>query len=177
MKKYKATVEQLSIEQSTLSDQCVQISELESVNASLKETVAELNSKLESLEGEQTSQQAQRRFHLKIRELETRMELEQTTKVRLEAQVARLKGHLSKIQDDLKTEQTKEGLTLEKLRKTEKQLRECKDEVSRLIQKDTDAQAKKAALEKQIESSELEITTLKVCNSIIIKVLKSALQS
>ena len=84
MRKYKASVEQLSIEQNALAEQSMQISELESANASLKETIAELNAKLESLEEDQVSQQIQKRFHMKIRELETRMELETTTKSRLE---------------------------------------------------------------------------------------------
>ena len=84
MRKYKASVEQLSIEQNALTEQSMQIGELESANASLKETIAELNAKLESLEEDQVSQQIQKRFHMKIRELETRMELETTTKSRLE---------------------------------------------------------------------------------------------
>jgi len=62
----------------------MQISELETANGNLKETIAELNAKLESLEGDQASIQIQKRFQMKIRELETRMELETTTKNRLE---------------------------------------------------------------------------------------------
>jgi len=84
MKKYKAAVEQLSVDQTTITDQCIQISELESATSNLKETIAELTAKLETLEGDQATIQIQKRFHLKIRELETRLELETTTKGRLE---------------------------------------------------------------------------------------------
>jgi myosin-18 len=84
MKKYKAAVEQLSVDQTTITDQCIQISELESATSNLKETIAELTAKLETLEGDQATIQIQKRFHLKIRELETRLELETTTKTRLE---------------------------------------------------------------------------------------------
>lgn len=84
MKKYKAAVEQLSVDQTTITDQCIQISELEAATSSLKETIAELTTKLETLEDDHASQQIQKRFQLKVRELETRLELESTTRGRLE---------------------------------------------------------------------------------------------
>jgi myosin-18 len=84
MKKYKAAVEQLSVDQTTITDQCIQISELEAATSSLKETIAELTAKLETLEGDNASQQIQKRFQLKVREVETRLELETTTRTRLE---------------------------------------------------------------------------------------------
>lgn len=84
MKKYKAAVEQLSVDQNTIMEQSIQISELESATSNLRETIAELTAKLETLEGDQASQQIQKRFQMKIREVETRLELESTTKSRLE---------------------------------------------------------------------------------------------
>lgn len=84
MKKYKAAVEQLSLDQTTITDQCIQISELEAASSSLKETIAELTAKLETLEVDNASQQVQKRFQLKVREVETRLELETTTRTRLE---------------------------------------------------------------------------------------------
>lgn len=84
MKKYKAAVEQLSVDQNTIMEQSIQISELEAATSNLRETIAELTAKLETLEGDQMSQQIQKRFQMKVREVETRLELETTTKSRLE---------------------------------------------------------------------------------------------
>jgi len=45
-----------------------------------------LSSRLESLETDATSVHTQKRMELKVKELESRLELEQTTKSRLEVQ-------------------------------------------------------------------------------------------
>ncbi|CAL8129895.1 unnamed protein product [Orchesella dallaii] len=161
MKKYKAAVEQLSVDQHTIMEQSIQISELEAATSNLRETIAELSAKLETLEGDQASQQIQKRFQMKIRELETRLELETTTKTRLEGQVARLREHMEKYQEDIKNSQSREHLALDKCRKFERQLRDCKEEILRLTQRESEAQSRRATLEKQLESAELEISTLK----------------
>lgn len=165
MRKYKVAVEQLSNAQSTLSDQTLQISELEMVNASLKETITELNSKLETLEGEQVAQQVERRCHLKIKELEMRLDLEKTTQTRLQAQVGRLKEHLAKAQDDFKNMQVKEAQAVEKCRKIDRQMSQLKQEMLRVSQKENETTAKKTAVERQLASAEMEIATLKVSKS------------
>jgi len=76
--------------------------------------------------------------------------------------VARLKEQIEKYQDDMKNSQTREYTALDKCKKYERQLRDFKEELTRLTQKETDAQARRANLQKQIESAELEISTLKV---------------
>jgi len=154
-------VEQLSIDQSTITEQCIQISELEAATSSLKETIAELSAKLETLEGDQASQQMQKRLQIKIREIETRLELETTTKTRLEGQVGRLREHVEKAQEDMKGMQSREYTALDKLKKCERQLRDTKEDIIRLTQRETDAQGKRVNLEKQLESADLEISMLK----------------
>lgn len=64
----------------------------------------------------------------------------------------------------MKNSQTRENLALDKCRKFERQLRDCKEEILRLTQREGDAQSRKSTLEKQLESAELEISTLKVIN-------------
>lgn len=70
----------------SLQEQAGRISELESERASLREQLAELSSKLENIEtlGDPSSSLAQRRLEMKTKELESRLELEQTTRSRLE---------------------------------------------------------------------------------------------
>jgi myosin-18 len=53
----------------------------------LKEQINELLQKIESLEGESVTDVVQSRLELKIKELESKLELEQTTRGRMETQV------------------------------------------------------------------------------------------
>lgn len=107
MRKYKASVAQLSVDQITLQDQTAQLMSLEHEKANLKEQViylllrlngtkfltqgfvfvqqvAELSARLECLEIDTKSVHTQKRMELKVKELESRVELEQTSKSRLE---------------------------------------------------------------------------------------------
>ena len=69
-----------------LQEQAGLVAELESERAALKEQLAELSSRLESMEtqGDTSSSLAQRRLELRTKELDSRLELEQTTRARLE---------------------------------------------------------------------------------------------
>lgn len=120
MRKYKAAVAQLSVDQITLQDQTAQLMTLEHEKSTLKEQVrpvfwafhlapwhlivsflfilfiylyiferlnpqvAELSARLECLEIDTKSVHTQKRMELKVKELESRVELEQTSKSRLE---------------------------------------------------------------------------------------------
>ena len=86
LKKYRNTVQQLSSEQLTLHEQANRISELESERASLKDQLTEVTSRLENIEthGDPTSSLAVKRLELKTKELESKLDLEQTTRSRME---------------------------------------------------------------------------------------------
>lgn len=81
MKKYKATVSQLSVDHLTIQDQNNRIVELEEEKSRLKEQNADYLLRIESLEEDSLLNIHQSRFELKIKELETRLELEQTTRL------------------------------------------------------------------------------------------------
>lgn len=57
--------------------------------------------------------------------------------------MVRLKEHIEKFQEDLKNVQTREYVAVEKLKKCERQLRECKDDVMRLTQRESDLQGRR----------------------------------
>lgn len=87
LKKYRAAVQQVSAEQTHLQEAQVQIAALEVEKASLKEQVTELSQRIESVEqlGDPTANSlATRRLEFRTKELESKLELEQTTRARLE---------------------------------------------------------------------------------------------
>jgi capsule polysaccharide export protein KpsE/RkpR len=82
-------VQQVSAEQSQLQEAQVQIAALEAEKSSLKDQLAELTQRLESVEqlGDPTANSlATRRLEFRAKELESKLELEQTTRARLEVQ-------------------------------------------------------------------------------------------
>ena len=100
MKKYKAAVAQLSVDQITIHEQANAVTDLEEERNSLKEQLAEYAQKIQSLDGDNVSSAQHHRLELKIRELESKLDLEQTTRGRMETQINRLKEGVEKLNGD-----------------------------------------------------------------------------
>ena len=75
--------------QITIQEQSNRVSDLEQERNHMKEQVAELTARIQSLEGENIMNPAQSRLELKVKELESKLELEQTTRGRMETQINR----------------------------------------------------------------------------------------
>lgn len=58
-----------------------------------------------------------------MKELESKLELEQTTRSRLEVQIARLKEAVEKAQNDISSSRGKEQQAQDQIRKLQRQLR------------------------------------------------------
>jgi len=87
------------------------------------------------------------------------MELEQTTKGRLETQIQRLKESLEKMNQEMEKMRVKEQASQEAQKKLSRQLRDLKEDYVNLQTKETEIGQKKSDLEKQIELSEAETVT------------------
>lgn len=161
IKKYSATVKQLSSDQNIIADYDIRVSELESENKSLKENILDLTSRLASVEsgGEPCSNIQGKRLELRNKELESRLEFEQATRVRIEMQLSRHKESLEKAQNELSQIRSKEINAQEALKKSHKSIRDLREEIGTLANKEQESHSKQKSIEKQFESLEAE------CNS------------
>jgi len=161
MKKYKASVSQLSVDQITIQEQTNRITDLEEEKTSLKTAVAELTNKITSLEGENIANPTQSRLELKVKELESKLELEQTTRGRMETQINRLKEAIEKLNAECEALRGKDSGSQDQVRKLQRQLRDLKEDFTTLQQKETEVNAKKNEFEKSLELAEAETVTAK----------------
>uniref|UniRef100_T1J6E8 Myosin motor domain-containing protein n=1 Tax=Strigamia maritima TaxID=126957 RepID=T1J6E8_STRMM len=161
MKKYKSAVQQQSSVQSQLSDQVAQISELELERNLLKEQLFDLKSKLEALEGEAMDTQTQKRLEHRVKEVESRLELEETTRSRLEVQLNRAKENYEKLSLECDEMRSKEQAALEQNRKLQRQLRDLKEDYSEMQQKENEIMQRKKEMEIAVENLETENHSVK----------------
>lgn len=161
LKKYKAAVQQMSLDQIALQEQVSLVSELEVERNQLKDQLAELTTKLESVEsmGDASSNLLVKRTELKVKELESKLELEQTTRGRLEVQITRLKEAVEKLQSELGTARVREQQGQDQIRKLQRNLRELKEELNSSLAKESEVILKKKELEKRYEALETETST------------------
>ncbi|XP_066257814.1 unconventional myosin-XVIIIa isoform X5 [Euwallacea similis] len=161
LKKYKAAVQQMSVDQMALQEQVCLVSELEVERNHLKEQLAELSTRLETAEsmGGASSNLLYKRSELKVKELESKLELEQTTRSRMEVQITRLKETVDKLQNEITTSRVKEQQAQDQVRKIQRQLREVKEELNKSLAKESEVIIKKKELEKRCETLEAESAT------------------
>jgi len=161
MKKYKASVAAVATDQITIQDQAANIQELEAERNKLREQLAEINQRLDHMEGENVSTAQHKRLELKVRELESKLELEKTTRNRLDSQIQRGKEIAEKFQKEVDELKIKESSMLDELKKQARQMRDLKEDLSNVQSKEQEASHKKSELEKQLELAETETQTVK----------------
>ena len=161
MRKYKASVAQVTTDQITIQDQASSIQQLEDDKAKLKEQLAELLQKVDCMDVDTVSNLTMKRLEMKIRELESKLELELTTKGRMETQVGRLKETIERLNKEIDDLRIKEQSSQDQQKKLGRQLRDLKEDYATLQGKESDIIQKNTDLEKQIEVSDVEVMTLK----------------
>lgn len=140
-----------------------------------------MSARLECLEIDTKSVHTQKRMELKLKELESRVELEQTSKSRLEVfchlkktllsilqlikfclktQVARLKEMLDKSNQELDALRCREQLSQESSKRLQRQLRDVREELTGSEQRDADTAQQMRELQQRIELLESENATL-----------------
>merc|ERR1712038_1756874 len=161
MRKYKASVAQVTTDQITIQDQSSSIQQLEDDKTKLKEQLAELLQKVDCMDVDTVSNLTLKRLELKIRELESKLELELTTKGRMETQIGRLKETIERLNKEIDDIRIKEQSSQDHQKKLNRQLRDLKEDYATLQGKEGDLHQKNGDLEKQLEVSDVEVMTLK----------------
>ena len=123
MRRYKACVGAVSTDQITIQDQSLTIQTLECERNKLREQYAELCQRLDHMEGENVSTVQHKRLELKIRELESKLELEKTTKNRMDTQIMRQKELIEKMNREMDDLKLREGSSQDEVKKVSRQLR------------------------------------------------------
>ncbi|XP_023308443.2 unconventional myosin-XVIIIa isoform X6 [Lucilia cuprina] len=163
MKKYSAAVKQLNTEQIAASEYEFKLSELEAERNNLKEQITELQHRLENIENltDPSAAMMSKRLELRTKELESRLELEQATRARLEVQVNRHKEALERLQNEVSQAKVRELQAQDALKKSQKSLRELREEFHVVSGREQESVTKRKDLEKKIEQVESESSALK----------------
>ncbi|KAF8794230.1 U3 small nucleolar RNA-associated protein 14 like protein [Argiope bruennichi] len=152
----------MSADQKVLAEQNQQIAELENERQMLKEQLNEVSHKFEHLAG--LVDLYSFKIHWldsKIRDLESKLELEQTTKTRLESQIARLKEQNDRAREECDSLRNKEIQAQEGVRRLQRQLRDLREDYSSLQQKEADGYRKQHELEMALENMETDLQVTK----------------
>ncbi|XP_064613479.1 LOW QUALITY PROTEIN: unconventional myosin-XVIIIa-like [Liolophura sinensis] len=156
MKKYKAVVQQHSVDSITLSDRLQQIEELASERNMLREQVSELSTKVQLAEDSTVDKHVVTRLETKIRDLESKLELEVTTKTRLETQIVRYKDAVEKLSQEKEDLASRRMQTEEVSKRSQKQLRDLREEFTDTQRREMEASQRKQELETRIEELETD---------------------
>ncbi|KAK7474334.1 hypothetical protein BaRGS_00034382, partial [Batillaria attramentaria] len=157
MKKYKAAVQQQSVDQITLTDQLQQIEELTRERDQLRQQVSDLTARVQSYEEGSVDKHTVTRLETKLRDYESRVELEQSQRQRLETQVARLKEQIEK-QSSEKEDLSTNRITAEEVSKrAQKQLRDLREELAEAQRKELEVAHKYKEQEHEVEALQEEL--------------------
>merc|ERR1719293_26203 len=134
LRKYKASMASASSDQITIQVQAATIQDLELERNKLKDQYAEISKRLDEMgkEGTNTNAAQQQKLEIKVKELETKIELEKTTKVRMETHISRQTDVIESLTKDLEEISIKEKNGQDDQKKLAKNIREMREELSTL---------------------------------------------
>ncbi|XP_076344862.1 unconventional myosin-XVIIIa-like [Tachypleus tridentatus] len=161
IRKYKATVETMSNDRKNLNEQTLHISDLEAENRTLKEKVSELQNKISQLTSQAQDLQETKNLEITIQELESRLQLEDTTKKRLEKQVQKLEEEIGNQKEHHELLKNKANQAEETQRRLQRQIVEMRKENVSLQQKEAESTRRCCILENELEGAETSIAATK----------------
>ena len=125
MRKYKSAVSSASGDQITIKNQAATIQDLEFERNKLKDQYAEVNKRLDEMakEGQDANTAHQQKLELKIKEFESKLEVEQTTKGRMETHIKRQTDVIESLTKDLEEIALREKNSQDEQKKLARNLR------------------------------------------------------
>uniref|UniRef100_A0A1I8GQW9 Unconventional myosin-XVIIIa n=1 Tax=Macrostomum lignano TaxID=282301 RepID=A0A1I8GQW9_9PLAT len=156
LRKCKAAASRQEADQRTVQSQAKEIEALLSERDQLKQRAAELDARLASAESDTVDRAVVAKYESRIRELESKLDLETTAKTRLTNQVDRLKEQSERTLEERDTLQSSEQAEKEKSRRLTKQLRDLKDDATDLEERLADSERKRNDLAQRFETAEEE---------------------
>jgi len=169
IRKYKSSVSTISQDQITIQSQSGQIQELELEGKKMKEQLADISRRLEDMDrnkgkddifSEATANDV-KKLEIKCKELETKLELEKTTKGRMESHISRQTDVIESLQKDLEELSVREKRGQDDQKKMSQNMRALKEEITNMQTKEMESNGKKSEIEKQLEVVESEKSSLK----------------
>ncbi|XP_050353140.1 unconventional myosin-XVIIIa isoform X2 [Nymphalis io] len=149
LKKYRASTSSLCAAQAEAREADSRAEAAAEEARQARERLAEISARLAHAEAGHSHEhhEAERRLELRNKELESSLELEATSRARLEGQLARLRDAHEQLAGELATARAKEHHAAEETRKLTRQLRELKEENSSLNAKLGEASRARCAAE------------------------------
>lgn len=156
MAKYTAAVKQRSVDQLTMSEQLRQIEELENERDKLKYEVTDLASKVQTVEDQSVNKLQAARLETKVRDLESKLELETSTRHRLESTVNRNKEQIEKVMEERDNISSGKHQAEEAIKKLQRQMRDLREEASDYQKRELETNHKKQELESRLTDLEID---------------------
>ena len=151
-----------SASQLTIQDQAAQLAENKAERDRLKEQVGEVTRRLELLEqkgrkeGEAVSPAQVSKLEVTVKEVEAKLELERTTKGRLESHIRKQTDVITSLTADLGEVAAREKAGAEEARREKERAKAAKEELAAVEARQAEVDRKRAELEKQLEVVEAE---------------------
>ena len=156
MRKYKAVVQQQSVDQISMTDNLRQIEELTTEKDKYRQEVDHLQSRLKDLEENSIEKTVKLRLEARIRELENKLELETTTKHRIEVTLSRLKEQVEKLNEEKNTLNFSKTQADDNFKRSQRQLRELREEFSDVQKRELEYGHKNSELENKVVELETD---------------------
>ncbi|XP_071946563.1 unconventional myosin-XVIIIa-like isoform X2 [Antedon mediterranea] len=154
LKKHKSFVFQASNDHAKISENLQQISDLTEQKQQLEEKVIELSNKVEYMGQTMVEKNLVTRLEARIRDLEAKLDLEQSTRQRNDAQMERLKENLELVTSEKEQKTHKDQRNQDAMKRLQKELRELREQYSEIQRKEVDATKKKHEFEVDVQNLE-----------------------
>uniref|UniRef100_A0A915E5W1 Uncharacterized protein n=1 Tax=Ditylenchus dipsaci TaxID=166011 RepID=A0A915E5W1_9BILA len=166
LKKYKAQIQQSHVDAISLADQIEQIGNLERAKQRLQEQINELSSATEFGKLHTVEKHKMQLLELKLRDVQAKLDLETSHKLKLESIVVKLREEVESLQEQLQESRAVKDRELENTRKNRKETLLLQEQINELKKRETELihkyKLEKSSSEKLVEDNQTTLGDLKL---------------